>query len=338
MTTTNDRATLEDVARLAGVSRATASRVIRGDVAVTPTKSKAVLAAVKELGYTPNMAARALASSQTGTVALIIPEPDELVFGDPFFARTIKSVSKNLEQWDYHVVLTFADASTRGQRTAAFLRTGAVDGAIVLSHHQFRGEIESFIGTAIPLVFIGRLTKWDAKKAWVDNDNYSGAAMAARHLIDLGMTRPAQITGALDMVAGQDRHDGFSETWAERSITPLTLPGDFSIERATSAALELAPKITSGEVDSVFIASDPMAAAAMSVWRDQGISVPGDVRVISYDDTDIAASLGLTSLSNPTDKLGAYAARMLRDVLTNTWSGEPVIIPATMTQRASTQA
>ena len=147
---------LEDVARAAGVSRATASRVVRGDTRVSPQKVRAVQRAVKELNYRPNRAARSLVTRRTDTIALIVPEPDQRIFSDPFFSSVVQAVVSSLDDTDVQLVLAFADKEGHHQRLRPFLYDGHVDGAIVTSHHQIPGQVETFMHAPIPIVFIGR--------------------------------------------------------------------------------------------------------------------------------------------------------------------------------------
>lgn len=331
------RVTLEDVAGRAGVSRATASRVVRGNAGVSARKVRAVEAAVAALGYTPNTAARALVTHRMGMIAVIIPEPDELVFTDPFFARVIVAVSDLLDQWDLQLVMAFADLAGRGARTAAFLRSGAVDGAIVVSHHQFRGQIEAFVASPVPVVFIGRPVTAAPPASWVDSDNAGGGRLAAEHLLDGGVRRPAIITGPLDMVAAQDRLRGFREALADHGIEPVVLEGAFTAESGRAAGEALAPRIRSGSIDGVFAASDLMAMAAVEAWEEAGISVPDDVLLVSFDDSPAAERAGLSSVTNSAELLGREAAVMLHNILDDAWDGEPVRRPVTLTVRGSSR-
>lgn len=329
--------TLNDVARRAGVSRATASRVVRGDVCVTAAKTQAVRKAVEELGYTPNSAARALVTRRTGTVALIIPEPDETVFSDPFLARVVRQVSRSLDQVDIQLVMVFADTEVGGRRTATFLRNGAVDGAIVISHHQLGGQVGSILSSRVPVVFIGRPVGEGVPASWVDVDNVHGGRLAARRLVARGCRRPAVITGALDMVAAQDRLRGCREVTEANGLELLVVEGDFSAASGRAAGNCLAPRVLGGGVDGVFACSDVMAVEAVQALARHGICVPDDLPVVSYDDSPEAASVSpsLTSVTNPPTALGQAAVDMLLSVLEDTWDGRPLTLPIELVLRDS---
>ncbi|NDR53106.1 LacI family DNA-binding transcriptional regulator [Actinomyces sp. 565] len=333
----SERITLEDVARAAGVSRATASRVVRGDTGVTEKKTKAVRAAVASLGYIPNSAARALVSRRTGTVAVVIPEPDQLIFSDPFLTRTVQEISHHLDAADIQLVMVFGDQAGHGRRAAKYLRNGSVDGAIVISHHRFSGQVEAIMGVQLPVVFIGRPLAHNSPASWVDLDNVSAGRLAAEHLLDRGVQRPAIITGPLDMVAAHDRLRGFREVLGRAGIDPVLREGAFTVESGRAAGEALAPRIESGEIDGVFASSDQMALAALAAWRERGLQVPDDVKLVSCDNGPDAALADppLTSVDNPTDVLGRAATDMLRAILDETWDGQPVLVPTRLVVRQS---
>ncbi len=329
--------TLEDVAAAAGVSRATASRVVRGDPGVGGEKIEAVKRAVKELGYVPNSAARMLVTHRTDTIALMIPEPDLLVFNDPFFARIAISISRALEKEDIQLVTAFADSANGSKRAARFLRDGRVDGAIIVSHHKIPEQIDAYLSAPIPVVFIGRPFIDDPPACWVDVDNVEGGRIAARRMLEAGIRHPAIITGPLDMVAAVDRLVGFREVLATEGIVPVEVEGRFTPASGETSAEELAPQIEAGAVDGVFASSDPMALAAMRVWKTRGIRVPEDVKVIGFDAIRAAGEFvpGLTTIENSAELLGAAAARMVQEIDAGTWDGKPVLLPARLVPRES---
>jgi DNA-binding LacI/PurR family transcriptional regulator len=328
--------TLEDVARRAGVSRATASRVVRGDSGVSAEKAQAVRGAVAELRYIPNRAARSLVTRRTDTVAVVVPEPDQRIFSDPFFFLTIQTVSRALEDTDIQLVMAFADRAGSHQRLRAFLGDGHVDGAIVVSHHQIPGQIETFMRAPIPVVFIGRPAMATSSVSWVDVDNREGGRIAARRLGERGRRRPAIITGTLDMVAAQDRLEGFTSVFESQGIPVVQLDGDYTRESGARAARELEPLIRRGEVDGVFCCSDLMSRGVLDAWHELGVAVPGDVALVSFDDIDAERTdPPLTTVDNPVSEMGVAAIRMLRDLMAGRETQQPVQLPARLMERMS---
>ena len=328
--------TLEDVAREASVSRATASRVVRGDAGVSGDKVAAVKRAVRDLGYVPNRAARSLVTRRTDTIALVVPEPEVRIFSDPFFARTVQAISRSLEDTSVQLVMAFADRLGGHGRLRSFLHDGHVDGAIVASHHNIHGQSEAFVEAPIPVVFIGRPLLAVPTDAFVDVDNLEGGRLAARRLWERGKRRPAIITGTLDMVAAQDRREGFLSEFRARGVEVVEVAGDYTRESGGRAARELAPWIRSGDVDSVFSSSDLMSRGALTVWADMGVSVPEDVSLVSFDNFDAEDTVPpLTAVDNPVAEMAAAAVRMLRDLMEGQETEQPVRLPAHLVVRAS---
>lgn len=228
MTETASRPTLEAVAARAGVSRATASRVVNGGDGVREPLVERVRRAVEELGYVPNQAARSLVTRRHDAVAVVIAEPETRVFADPFFALQLRGISKELTAHDSQLVLLLTEGRDDHARVGRYLAGGHVDGALVFSLHLDDPLPELIHGAGVPTVFGGRPDWGDgARRAvYVDSDNRGGAREAVRHLVGLGRTRVAHITGALDQTSAVDRLDGFRTSWA----TPIR----GSSSRATS--------------------------------------------------------------------------------------------------------
>lgn len=200
--------TLDQVASLAGVSRATASRAINGGSRVSPEALAAVQEAVRVLGYTPNRAARSLVTRRTDSVAIVVPEPNERVFSDPFFSDWLRGVSAVLESTDIQLVLLLSRPGDEGARTMRYLRNRHVDGALVISHHRGDGLTEEIADLGLPCVFGGRPWSGAERISYVDVDNRAGGRLAAEALIERGCRRIATVAGPADMTAAVDRLEG----------------------------------------------------------------------------------------------------------------------------------
>ena len=171
------RATIEEVASAAGVSRSTVSRVVNGSTAVSPEALAAVRAAIDELSYVPNRAARSLASRQTHAIALIVPEDTNRFFGDPFFAAIVAGITGKLGGSDYLLNLLFA-SDDPGDKMTSFVRNGGVDGALIVSHHTSDAFIDR-IADAVPVVYGGRPVRRRETDYVVDVDNVAGVRPSA---------------------------------------------------------------------------------------------------------------------------------------------------------------
>lgn len=306
--------TLEMVGAHAGVSRATVSRVVNGSPKVSPEIEAVVRQAIQELGYVPNRAARSLASKQAHAIALVVPENMAHFFGDLYFASIVVGINDRLQDSDYVLNLMVASEGRDG-KTLRYLQGGNVDGAFVVSHHTSDSFLDA-LTDAIPVVFGGRPADHVTGGYVVDVDNVAGSRLAADHLVSLGRRRIAHIAGPSTMPAGIDRARGFRAALEDAGLTPGPIvEGDFTMRggaEAMRAALAQDP-----QMDAVFIASDLMAAGAMSVLRAAGVRVPEDVAVVGYDDSDAATSseVPLTTVRQPSEAMGAAMVDILLGVL-----------------------
>ncbi len=330
------RPTLEDVASAAGVSRATVSRVVRGDSGVARATVELVQATVRQLGYVPNSAARALASGQASTIALVVPEPDERVFSDPFFGLTVSGITATLGPSDYQLVMAFAPTKGRPTATIQFLLAGGVAGAIVMSHHRADGLATAVAELPLPSVFLGAPLTSEVLAPGihtVDTDNRAGGRLAAHRMLDRGVRRPATITGPLDMQAAVDRLDGWREVMTTAGLDPVTAEADFTPEGAARAAETLLRDHP--DVDGVFIASDHMAGGAWEVFQRRGLRPGTDLDVVGFDDFGEAERLGLTTVRNPAVELGREASTMLVELINGNEVVSPLVLPVSLTERSS---
>lgn len=329
--------TLDEVARVAGVSRATASRAINGGQKVSARAQSAVDLAVRELGYVPHPAARSLATRRTDSIAVLVPEPDDRVFSDPFFAGTLRGVNRVLSERDIQLVLLLARPGADTERTLRYLTNRHVDGAIVTSHHRDDRLAEHLADIGLPCVFGGRPWTGGDRISYVDVDNVAGEREATEVLLARGCTRIGTVAGPADMTAAVDRLAGWTQ-----AMTAAGLPvdavehGDFteaSGETACRALLERHP-----DLDGLVVASDLMAAGAMRVLAALGRRVPDDVAVIGFDDLGVAerTTPPLTTVRQPVEEMAERAARLLLDRV-DAGDAEPVrvVVPPVLVRRDS---
>jgi DNA-binding LacI/PurR family transcriptional regulator len=334
--------TLDEVAKLAGVSKATASRAINGRSKVSAKAQAAVDNAVRTLGYTPNAAARSLVTRRTGSVALIVPESDERIFSDPFFARMLHLVARALREHDLQLVLLIAQPGDEEERLLLYLRGRYVDGAIVASHHRGDRLAEHLSDLGLPCVFIGRPWIGADRVSYVDSDNAAAAAHAVRVMVDAGRRRIGTIAGPRDMRAGHDRLEGWRRELTSTGLdTDLVAYGDFTEEGGAKACAELldAAGERTGGIDGIFAASDLMAQGAMRELAARGLRVPEDVAIVGYDDLGVAERTDppLTTLHNPIGQMVTEALRLLTEAIDAGGRGAPrrVIFMPELVSRAS---
>ena len=296
--------TLADVAHLAGVSSATASRVLTGSARVRPQTKDKVEQAMTLLGYARNRAARSAGSRRAGAVALVVGEETIRVFADPFFARMLRSVSKELSSADSQLVMLTLHSSCDYHTVPRYLRSGHVDGALFVSMHGRRDFDYESLG--IPLVLCGRPVAGGAALSYVDADNIGGASAAVRYLLARGRKAVATIAGPPDMAPGIDRLLGYRQALGAAAVLDpgMIAYGDFSTMSGQHALLRLIDHRPG--IDAVFAASDLMAAGALHALRRLGRRVPDDVAVIGFYDLAAAqqTDLQLTTVRQPVTAMG----------------------------------
>ncbi|WP_345184482.1 LacI family DNA-binding transcriptional regulator [Microbacterium panaciterrae] len=333
------RATIEEVAVAAGVSRSTVSRVVNGSTAVSPEALAAVQDAIARLHYVPNRAARSLASRQTHAIALVVPEDTTRFFGDPFFGAVVAGISDRVGRSDYILNLLIASDDPGGRMTG-FVRNGGVDGAIILSHHTSDVFIDRIV-EAVPVVFGGRPSTERDTDYIIDVDNVAGARLATEHVIGGGRRRIATITGPLSMAGAVDRLRGFREALADAGLTPFAeLPGDYAEVDGAEAARSLlaAAARPGGELpDAIVAASDLMARGALQTLRAAGIRIPEDVAIVGYDDSSVAVSTDppLTTIRQPMHAQGEAMASVLIDLLSGGHPPQHTILDTELVVRGS---
>jgi DNA-binding LacI/PurR family transcriptional regulator len=336
---TGGQPTLEEVAARAGVGRGTVSRVVNGSPQVSERTRVRVMRAVDELGYVPNMAARALVTRRTGAIALVISEPEERIFGEPFFAGVVRGITTVVGEASRQLVLALVQTREQVDRLDTYLTPQHVDGVLMLSAHDADTLPSRIQGRGLPIVFGGRPGQV-GEMSYVDVDNTGGAREAVSHLISSGRGVVALIAGPQDMIAGRDRLDGYRQALAAagREVDEsLVEVGDFSeVSGATAmtALLERRP-----DIDAVFAASDLMALGALRVLREAGRTVPTDVALVGFDDGPLAAVANppLTTIHQPMEQLGREMALMLLAQISTGGVAVPeqLVLDTSLVERAS---
>ena len=330
--------TLEGVALLAGVSRATVSRVVNGSPKVSPEVRREVEAAIERLGYVPNRAARSLVTRRSGSFGLVITEPTGRLFSDPFFPRLLRGVSAELTARDLQLVLLMPNSKADLIRTGDYLSAGHVDGTVLVSLHGEDPLPARLSAAGIPMVLVGRPMR-GISASYVDGDNRQGARSAVEHLITTGRKAVATITGPQDMPAGIDRLAGYRDAIGEgfgATDASLEATGDFTQESGSKAMTRLLAKRP--DLDAVFAASDLMAAGALSVLVAAGHRVPEDIAIVGFDDSPVASSTHppLSSVRQPVEEMGREVARLLVEAVEGTDRVHRRVILATeLVKRAS---
>jgi DNA-binding LacI/PurR family transcriptional regulator len=330
--------TLEVVAARAGVSRATASRVLRGASNVSDEARNAVLRVAAELSYRPNLAARALVTRRSDSVAFLVAESEDRLFGDPYFLSMLRGAQAEIAAAGMQLVFVIASTAAEAENFEHYARGGHVDGVLLISLHGNDMLPQHLESVGVPTVLNGRPISADKAIYYVDSDNVGGGRAATELLIDRGAARIATITGPLDMTAGLDRLAGYHEAMQAARRKPLkrhVVTGDFTMEGGAAAMNRLLDNDPA--IDAVFAASDLTALGAMNAITARGRRVPDDIAVVGFDDVREASSANppLTTVRQPIDELGRTMARKLLARVSGGNAERITVLPVEVVRRSS---
>lgn len=330
--------TIHDVAREAGVSRGTVSRVLNGGHYVSPAAAQAVDAAIRKTGYVVNRHARSLITGRSDSVGFLLTEPQERFFEDPNFNVLLRGCTQALAAHDVPLLLMLAGTDDERRRITRYITAGHVDGVLLVSSHSGDPVVEELRAAGVPLVACGKPIGLGSKVSYVAADDRDGARDMVRHLLALGRRRIGVVTGPLDTPGGVERLAGYREVLAEAGVEAderLVVPGDYSRASGEAGAERLLAQAP--DVDAVFVASDLMAQGVLTALHRAGRRVPEDVAVGGFDDSPaaVAASPELTTIRQPWDRISTEMVRML---LARIGGEDPaaVILPTELVKRDST--
>jgi DNA-binding LacI/PurR family transcriptional regulator len=325
---------MADVARVAGVSSQTVSRVSNGQANVDDATRARVLEAMHALGYRPNGAARALKSGRFHTIGVIMTGLQTL--GN---IRTLDAVVTQASQAGYAVTLMpVLDLTVRGVSGAyQRLSAQAVDGAVIILEARFLDRAEFVLPPGIPVVVVD--SGAGPGYTVVDNDQALGARQATGHLLGLGHRQVWHIAGPETSFSAAHRAESWARTLQEAGITPPeVLRGDWTCDSGHAHGLVLGRR---PGVTAIFAANDEMALGAMRALHELGRDIPGDVSVVGFDDTDVAASFWppLTTVHQDFAAVGRLSIeKLLRKVSDATLQNDTTIVPTELVVRRSTAA
>jgi LacI family transcriptional regulator len=330
--------TILDVARLAGVSRSTVSRVMNGKDDVRTEVRARVLQVIDETGYRPSATARSLVSRRTGVLGLVIPWRVSQLLEDPYFVRLIRGVSRASNAAGTTLSLfLFETEEEEGELYRRVVAPRLVDGLMLVALRKDDPLLDEVANSGLPIVSLGRVIHRD-DVSWVDVENFEGSRRAVQHLVGLGHTRIAAIAPPQQTIAGIDRYDGFTKGMREAGLDPeLVEFADWSGDGGYAAMR----KLLHHQPTAVFVASDTMAIGALHAIHDSGLSVPDDVAVVGFDDLPASerSSPPLTTLRQPISRIGETLIKILLDQI-DTETPEPVrkLIPTELIIRESSSS
>jgi LacI family transcriptional regulator, galactose operon repressor len=349
--------TIEDIARLAGVSRTTISRVLNHRPDVDRVTRERVLRIIDEQGYVPSLTAAGLAGGRNRLLGMLLP-----AFTWPIIPDLIRGISEILNQTPYELVLyTFNDEDLNRDRRDVVNRLAAnlTAGLLGVFPGMLSNQLTELHHQGVPVVIID--DQQTQVTPWVRADNVTGAYDVVHHLTQLGHRRIAHIQGPAEYLASHDRHEGYLRALAEAGIAPdpaLVLAGDFLPQSGYDGALWLFDMPPETRPTAIFAAADQTAYGVLRAAEERGISIPKDLALVGFDDDAPSAHVlpPLTTVRQPSFEMGQEAIKLLLALVARaeeqesglggspTVSGDAlsspprIILPTTLIVRASSGA
>jgi DNA-binding LacI/PurR family transcriptional regulator len=297
------RPTLHDVAARAGVSKSLVSLALQGSPKVAPASREAILAAADELGYRPNRTASSLVRQRTHTIGVHI-----LDLHNPVFAEILDGVQEAVRSHGYSTLLVTGNADPATERTEITrLLESRVEGLVLIAH-RLSDEDLSAIAAEVPTVVVTWRTDGIPGLDSVAGDDVAGAQLAVDHLVSLGHSHIAHISGGDNRIA-RERRSGYEQAMVAHGLDPRVVDGAFT-EEGGYAGTEIA--VDAGAT-ALVVANDLAAIGALAALRARGLRVPDDVSVVGYDGMRLLDSLDLTTVAQPLADMGRAAADLLTD-------------------------
>ena len=315
----NNNLTITDVAKLAGVSAATVSRVINGQIGDRSKVKNRVLEVIEETGYQPNPVAQKLALQRSSFIGLIFPNTVTSILSQQYYIKTIESITFACNHFNFNPVLFLSQSVSEEEKLFSKLsRPGMLDG-LIANVGCTNGErlIPLVKEVKMPVVLAGRCDELDSF-SYVDIDNVRAAFNAVQHLLSLGRKRIATITGPLNVTDGRDRLEGYRRALMARGFPvdeDLIVEGDYTEKTGYYST----KRILSREIDGIFAANDEMAIGAMHAVQEAGLSIPKDIAIIGFDDSAASSKTNppLTTVRQPLGTFGSKLVELLVDQIEN---------------------
>ncbi|RZS86874.1 LacI family transcriptional regulator [Motilibacter rhizosphaerae] len=331
------RVTLRDIAERAGVSVSAVSMALSDHARIGEQTKREIRAVAQELGYVTNSAARALRAQRTGTLALVVPNTGQHVFNHPYFMHLLDGVNEVVNEVDGTLLISTNPDERHG--VAAYeriLRSRAADGAIIASAAADDPGVLRLLDSGVPVVLVGHYPRIPDAVA-IGVADVDGGRAATDHLVGHGATRIATITGPHNHQTSIDRLEGFTRSLHAAGLEPVGIAeGDFGEESGRAATAALLDEHS--DMQAIFVANDEMAYGALLELRARGLDVPGDVRLVGYDDFGVSrlTTPALSTVTVPAVDVGRRAARRLLDLIDrNVPEPRTETLPVSLTTRAS---
>lgn len=298
-------ATIREVARIAGVSPATVSRVMNGTAKVDDEKRQRVMEAIHQTSFQPNELARALFKQSSKLVGLIVPNIE-----NPFFSELAKAIEEEAYSRGYHILLCSSNNDTnKEQMNINMLGKMKADGVILITNGDHTEEM--IANCSLPVIVVDRHVAECGEIAFVESDHYKGGRLAAQCLVDRGCRKIVCLRGPQTFTSGTLRFRGYQDVCRENGIEIRYIDTAYSFESGCKAARQMLKRFP--DADGVVAANDMVAISAYKVFRSTGIRVPEDIQLVGFDDIRFSSLVSpeITTIRQPVQEMGRRAVEII---------------------------
>ena len=300
-----DMAGIREVAKLAGVSPSTVSRVMNGTAKVDEEKKQRVLAAISETGFKPNELARALFKKSSKIIGVIVPNIE-----NPFFNELARSIEEEAYQNGFRMLLCSSDDNTEKElMNIQILTQMNADGIIIMTNSDKTGK--AVAECSIPVVLVDRKISGGNEIAFIESDHYKGGKIAAEHLIQCGCKNIVCMKGPVEFSSGENRYKGYLDACRQYGIPEQSINCTYDYEAGLTAAKELLEKYP--DVDGIIACNDMAAISTYKVLTEAGYKVPDDIQLIGFDNINFSRMFTpeLTTVAQPITNIGTLAVQII---------------------------
>lgn len=321
---------IRDVARIAGVSPSTVSRVMNGTARVEDEKRQKVEQAIEETGFKPNEIARSLYKRSSKIIGILVPN-----IVNPFFNEIAGAIEEECDRNGYRLTLCNSNDDLEKEiRNLNLLERMNADGVILMTNME---EMQKEIARCrIPVVMIDRQVEGGQEAVCIQSDHYQGGRMAAEHLLECGCRHIIQMSGPQRLSSARQRHQGYLDVCTEHGLEPRWIECEYDYETGIKAAGEILKLFP--DTDGIIAANDMVAISVYKVLHKEGLRVPEDIQVIGFDNITLSSLFTpeITTIAQPIQEMGQTAVRMLIDYVSGNQVSKKKIFQVELLKRDTT--
>ena len=322
---------LRDIAKIAGVSPSTVSRVINNSAQVKADKRQRVMEAIQKTGFVPNELARSFYNNSAKIIGVISPDID-----NPFFNDVVNAIEKEIYRMGYRMMMFFVNGDMEKLRSAInILETLQAEGIILMSNAE--DVQEAFNNSTTPVVVFDREAKNSKEFLYIHSNNYEGGRIAAEHLIHCGCKNLIHIKGPQKLSVARDRFRGYCDGCSKYHIEIKSLESDYTFESGREAGQDILRLYS--DVDGIVAANDIVAVAVMKELQCGGKRIPEDVQIIGFDDIELSQIMNpeLTTIRQHVSDMGKVAVQAIIDHKERKEKSKEIVFSVELVERGSTR-